>query len=203
MSNKHLPTKSNMMRLQNSLKISKQGHELLDSKKIILTREIEKHKRKHEEIEKELFDMMEEGRELIKAVNIDIGIEKFAKIADQIDIDDYIDIKNVTLMGVEIPSAVHKQEQVKRTYEFYNTTNKVDEAMIHFNKIQEKLIEYAIQDTTINRLKTASEKARKRANALQNVIIPEMEKSLKDIADQLEEREREEFATLKLLKKKI
>lgn len=203
MSNKHLPTKSNMMKLQNSLKISKQGHELLDSKKIILTREIEKYKRRHEELEKELFDMMEKGRELIKAVNIDIGIEKFAKIADQVDIDDYIDIKNVTLMGVEIPSAVHKQEQVKRTYEFYNTTNKVDEAMIYFNKIQEKLIEYAIQDTTIKRLKTASEKARKRANALQNVIIPEMEKNLKDIMEQLDERDREEFATLKLLKKKI
>ena len=203
MSNKHLPTKSNMMKLQNSLKISKQGHELLDSKKIILTREIEKYKRSHEELEKELFDMMEKGRELIKAVNIDIGIEKFAKIADQVDIDDYIDIKNITLMGVEIPSAVHKQEQVKRTYEFYNTTNKVDEAMIYFNKIQEKLIEYAIQDTTIKRLKTASEKARKRANALQNVIIPEMEKNLKDIMEQLDERDREEFATLKLLKKKI
>lgn len=203
MSNKHLPTKSNMMRLQNSLKISKQGHELLDSKKIILTREIEKYKRRHEELEKELFDMMEKGRELIKAVNIDIGIEKFAKIANQVDIDDYIDIKNITLMGVEIPSAVHKQEQVKRTYEFYNTTNKVDEAMIYFNKIQEKLIEYAIQDTTIKRLKTASEKARKRANALQNVIIPEMEKNLKDIMEQLDERDREEFATLKLLKKKI
>lgn len=203
MSNKHLPTKSNMMKLQNSLKISKQGHELLDSKKIILTREIEKYKRSHEELEKELFDMMEKGRELIKAVNIDIGIEKFAKIANQVDIDDYIDIKNITLMGVEIPSAVHKQEQVKRTYEFYNTTNKVDEAMIYFNKIQEKLIEYAIQDTTIKRLKTASEKARKRANALQNVIIPEMEKNLKDIMEQLDERDREEFATLKLLKKKI
>ena len=203
MSNKHLPTKSNMMKLQNSLKISKQGHELLDSKKIILTRETEKYKRRHEELEKELFDMMEKGRELIKAVNIDIGIEKFAKIADQVDIDDYIDIKNITLMGVEIPSAVHKQEQVKRTYEFYNTTNKVDEAMIFFNKIQEKLIEYAIQDTTIKRLKTASEKARKRANALQNVIIPEMEKNLKDIMEQLDERDREEFATLKLLKKKI
>ncbi|MCR5186506.1 MAG: V-type ATP synthase subunit D [Clostridia bacterium] len=203
MSSKHLPTKSNMMKLQNSLRISRQGHELLDNKKIILTREIDKYKRKHEELEKELFDMMEMGRELIKAVNIDIGVEKFAKIADQVDVDDYIDIKNITLMGVEIPSAVHKQEQVKRTYEFYNTTNKVDEAMIHFNKIQEKLIEYAIQDTTIKRLKTASEKARKRANALQNVIIPEMEKNLKEIIDQLDERDREEFATLKLLKKKI
>ena len=203
MSNRYLPTKSNMMKLQNSLKISKQGHDLLDRKKMILTREIEKYQKKHEELEKEMFEMMGKGRELIKAVNIDIGIEKFTKIAEQVEVDDYIDIKNVTLMGVEIPSAVHKQEQIKRTYEFYNTTNKVDEAMIYFNKIQEKLIEFAILDNTIYRLKTAAEKARKRANALQNVIIPEMQDNLSSIVEQLEEREREEFARLKVLKKKL
>ena len=203
MSNKYLPTKSNMMKLQNSLRISKQGHELLDKKKIILTREIEKYQKKHIELEKELFDMMEEGKNLIKAVNIDIGIEKFAKIAEQVSIDDYIDIKNVSLMGVDIPSAVHKQEQIKRTYDFYNTTDKVDEAMLFFNKIQEKLIEYAIIDNTINRLKIATEKARKRANALQNIVIPEMENNLIAIVDQLDEREREEFVRLKVLKKKI
>ena len=203
MSNRYLPTKSNMMKLQNSLKISKQGHDLLDRKKMILTREIEKYQKKHEELEKEMFEMMGKGRELIKSVNIDIGIEKFTKIAEQVEVDDYIDIKNVSLMGVEIPSAVHKQEQIKRTYEFYNTTNKVDEAMIYFNKIQEKLIEFAILDNTIYRLKTAAEKARKRANALQNVIIPEMQDNLSSIVEQLEEREREEFARLKVLKKKL
>ena len=106
-------------------------------------------------------------------------------------------------MGVDIPSAVHKQEQIKRTYDFYNTTDKVDEAMLFFNKIQEKLIEYAIIDNTINRLKIATEKARKRANALQNIVMPEMENNLIAIVDQLDEREREEFVRLKVLKKKL
>ncbi len=203
MSNNYLPTKSNLMRLQTSLKITKQGHDLLDRKKIVLTREIEKYTKRYRALEKELFEMMGKGKELVKSVNIEIGIDKFAKIAEQVPIDDYIDIKNITLMGVEIPSAVHKQEHIVRTYEFYNTTNKVDEAMLYYNKIQEKLIEYAILDNTIKRLKKGIEKVRKRANALQNIIIPEMDSNLKTINDILEEREREEFARLKVVKKNI
>ena len=105
-------------------------------------------------------------------------------------------------MGVEIPSIVHKQEIAQRDYGFFNTTNKVDEAMLYFNKIQEKLIEYALLYTTILRLKREVEKVRKRSNALQNIIIPEMERNLKDIAEQLEEREREEFSRLKIVKKR-
>ncbi len=203
MSNNYLPTKSNMMRLQTSLKITKQGHDLLDRKKIVLTREIEKYTKIHQKLKKELSELMESGKEHVKAVNIEIGIDKFAKIADTVPIDDYIDIKNVTLMGVEIPSAVHKQEEIVRTYDFYNTTNTVDETMIEFNKIQEKLIEYAILDNTIERLQKAVEKVRKRANALQNIIIPEMEVNLKSIVETIDEREREEFARLKVVKKNI
>ena len=191
------------MRLQTSLKITKQGHDLLDRKKIVLTREIEKYTKIHQKLKKELSELMESGKEHVKAVNIEIGIDKFAKIADTVPIDDYIDIKNVTLMGVEIPSAVHKQEEIVRTYDFYNTTNTVDETMIEFNKIQEKLIEYAILDNTIERLQKAVEKVRKRANALQNIIIPEMEVNLKSIVETIDEREREEFARLKVVKKNI
>lgn len=192
-----------MMRLQTSLKITKQGHDLLDRKKIVLTREIEKYIKVHQGLRKELSELMENGKELVKSVNIEIGIDKFAKIADTVPVDDYIDIKNVTLMGVEIPSAVHKQEEIVRTYDFYNTTNNVDETMIKFNKIQEKLIEYAILDNTIERLQKAVEKVRKRANALQNIIIPEMEDNLKNIVETIDEREREEFARLKVVKKNI
>ena len=142
------------------------------------------------------------GKELIKEVNIDIGIDNFINIANGVKIDDYIDIKNITLMGVEIPSIIHKQEIAQRDYGFFNTTNKVDEAMLYFNKIQEKLIEYALLYTTILRLKREVEKVRKRSNALQNIIIPEMERNLKEITEQLEEREREEFSRLKIVKKR-
>lgn len=202
MSNNYLPTKSNLIKLQNSLKITKQGQELLERKRLILTKELDKYLSDYEDLKKEVFEMMEIGKNLIRNANIDLGVDNFTNIANGVKIDDYIDIKNITLMGTEIPSAVHKQEIVKRNYGFYNTTNTVDEAILKFNEIQEKLIELAILENTIFRLKKNIEKVRKRSNALQNIIIPENEKILRNISDKLAEREREEFARLKVVKKK-
>lgn len=203
MSSNYLPTKTNLMKLQESLRITKQGHELLERKRMILTKELEKYLKQGEIIRKEVQDLMEEGKALIRNANIDLGIDNLTNISNGVKIDNYIDIKNVTLMGTEIPSAVHKKEVVKRNYGFYNTSNTVDEAILKFNEIQEKLIELAILENTIFRLKRSIEKVRTRANALQNIIIPENEENLKDISDKIDEREREEFARLKVVKKKI
>lgn len=203
MSNNYLPTKSNLIKLQESLKITKQGHELLERKRLILSKELEKYVLKEKQVEQELFNMMDEGKALVRNVNIDIGIDNFTNISNGVKIDDYIDIKNKTLMGCEIPSAVHKNEVVKRNYGFYNTTHIVDEAIFKFNEIQEKLIEYAILKNTVSRLKAEINRVGERANALQNIIIPENEKNLKQISNIIDEREREEFARLKVVKKRI
>lgn len=199
----YLPTKTNLIKLQETLRITKQGHELLEQKKMILTKELEKYKERGRQLEKEVYSMMENGKALIRNANIDIGIDNLINISNGVKIDDYIDIKNVTLMGIEIPSAVHKPEIVKRNYGFYNTTSTVDEAVFKFNEIQEKLIELAIFSNTIDRLEKEIEKVRTRSNALQNIIIPQDEAILKDISDKLDERDREEFARLKVVKKKL
>lgn len=199
----YLPTKNNFLKLQKSLKITKQGQELLERKRLILTKELEKYLKKDEDLRNELFHMMEVGKHLIRNANIDIGIDNLTNISNGVKEDDYIDIKNLTIFGTEIPSAVHNKETVKRNYGFYNTTNTVDEAIFKFNEIQEKLIELAILENTIFRLKKSIEKVQKRSNALKNIIIPENEKVIKHIAEELEEREREEFARLKVVKKNI
>lgn len=199
----YLATKSNLMKLQESLRITKQGHELLERKRLILTKELEKYAKRGEDLKNEVSNLVGEGKVLIRNANIDLGIDNLTNISNGVKIDNYIDIKNITLMGTEIPSAVHKKEVVKRNYGFYNTTNTVDEAIFKFNEIQEKLIELAILENTIFRLKKSIEKVRARANALQNIIIPENEKNLRDISDKLDERDREEFARLKVVKKKI
>lgn len=203
MDTSYLPTKSNLIKLQQSLKITKQGHDLLERKRLILSKELEKYLKRDEDLRKEVFNMMEDGKRVVRTVNIDLGIDNFINIANGVKIDDYIDIKNITLMGTEIPSAVHKQEIVKRNYGFFNTTNSVDEAILKFNEIQEKLIELAILENTIFRLKKEIEKVRERANALQNIIIPENEKNVKSISEKIDEREREEFARLKVMKRKM
>lgn len=203
MSSNYLPTKTNLMKLQESLRITKQGHELLERKRIILTKELERYLKQGEEVKNEVKMLMEEGMTLIRNANIELGIDNLTNISNGVKIDNYIDIKNITLMGTEIPSAVHKKEVVKRNYGFYNTTNAVDQSILKFNEIQEKLIELAILENTIYRLKKSIEKVRTRSNALQNIIIPENQKNVQDISDKLDEREREEFARLKVVKKKI
>lgn len=203
MSSNYLPTKTNLIKLQKSLEITKQGHELLERKRIILTKELEKYIEQEKITRKKVHALIEEGKNIIRNANIDFGIDNLTNISNGVKIDDYIDIKNITLMGTEIPSAVHKKEVVKRNYGFYNTSSSVDEAIWKFNEIQEELIELAILENTIFRLKKSIEKVRTRANALQNIIIPENEKTLKEILDKIDEREREEFARLKIVKKKI
>lgn len=203
MNTNYLPTKSNLIRLQTSLKITKQGHELLERKRKILTNVLEKYKRDLALLEDEIKELLKSGMEDIRNANIENGVESITNIANGVKFDTYLDIKNITIYGIEIPSAVHNKEVVRRNYGFFNTSSSIDEAIFEFNKLQEKLIEYAILENTIYRLKKEIIKVRKRSNALENIIIPRDENILNQIADELEERDREEFSRLKVVKKKL
>ena len=72
MSNSYLPTKTNLIKLQETLRITKQGHELLERKKLILSREYEKYVQDGKKLRQEVYDLMENGKELIRNANIDI-----------------------------------------------------------------------------------------------------------------------------------
>ena len=85
----------------------------------------------------------------------------------------------------------------------YNTNIQVDEAIEIFTKIKTEIIELAEIENTILRINKAIEKVKKRSNALKDIIIPEEKQQIKTIEGILEEREREEFSRLKVIKKKI
>ncbi len=203
MNTNYLPTKSNLIRLQTSLKITKQGHELLERKRKILTNVLEKYKRDLALIEDEIKELLKSGMEDIRNANIESGVESITNIANGVKYNHVLPTIKTLIYGIEIPSAVHNKEIVRRNYGFFNTSSSIDEAIFEFNKLQEKLIEYAILENTIYRLKKEIIKVRKRSNALENIIIPRDENILKQIADELEERDREEFSRLKVVKKNL
>ena len=55
-------------------------------------------------------------------------------------------------------------------------------------------------DSSVYRLADAISKTQKRANALKNIVIPRYEAEIREISDQLEEKEREEFSRMKVIK---
>ena len=198
-----LPTKNNLMKIKEKLKLSSQGQELLEKKKIILEMEKEKHKKNLQEKRENLEKLFNEGINKIKIASIDIGLEELKDISEEVDFKQKIDIKYKTVMGVEIPYIIYEKQKQKTMIGLYNTNIQVDEAIEIFTKIKTEIIELAEIENTILRINKAIEKVKKRSNALKDIIIPEEKQQIKTIEGILEEREREEFSRLKVIKKKI
>lgn len=195
-----LPTKNNLMKIKGKLKLSSQGQELLEKKKIILEMEKEKHKKNLQEKKENLEKLFNEGINKIKIASIDIGLEELKDISEEVDFKQKIDIKYKTVMGVEIPSIIYEKQKQKTMIGLYNTNIQVDEAIEIFTKIKTEIIELAEIENTILRINKAIEKVKKRSNALKDIIIPEEKQQIKTIEGILEEREREEFSRLKIIK---
>lgn len=196
-----LPTKNNLMKIKSKLNLSMQGHDLLEKKKIILEMEKEKYAKKMKEKKEKLNELFINGIEKIKMASVDIGMEELKNITEEIDFNEKIDIKYKTVMGVEIPSIIYEKPQKELKYGLYNTSIQVDEVIEIFNEIKKATIELAELENTILRINKAVEKVKKRSNALKDIIIPEDIEKIKKIQSILEEREREEFSRLKIIKK--
>lgn len=197
-----LPTKNNLIKLQSSIKQSKNGYKLLEQKKLILTRELEKYKDKQKEITKKTYEIFDQAENALKLANVDIGIDSMINIANNNNKEDNsIDIKYKTIMGVELPSIISDFQPALLVYGLYNTTSNVDEAIIKFNETKKYIIELAEVQNIISRLEQSIEKVQRRSNALKEIIIPRDEAIAKKIEEILDEATIEEFSRMKMIKR--
>ena len=205
MQNQYLPTKTNLLKLASTLALSKQGQQLLEKKKFVLICEMEKYKDQAKQIRETVYALLKEGYLLLQEATVDMGMDAMIVIAAGIPIEECIDIKYKTIMGVDIPSLVFEKKSVDSilNYGFYSTTISLDKAVLKWKEIKENLMVLTELENTVVRLQAGIQKVSTRSNALQNVIIPNNEQAVKQIQNILEEKEREEFARLKLVKKAL
>ena len=105
-------------------------------------------------------------------------------------------------MGVEIPEIAYNYDSKPNiNFGLLDTTISVDEAIIAFKKLKILLVNLTKLEIIIKRLNNAIEKVQKRSNSLKDIIIPNYEKYEKHIQEILEERDREEFTRMKMIKK--
>ena len=87
-------------------------------------------------------------------------------------------------------------------YPFMGTRVSLDEAYFQFNKVKELTIRLSMIENSAYRLANSIKKTQRRANALKNVTIPRYTQLVADIQNALEEKEREEFTRLKVIKRR-
>lgn len=195
-----VPTKGNLIIAKNTLALSKMGYGLLDKKRNILIREMMNLIDAAKALQSKIESTFANAYSALEQANIDIGIETVEKIGYAMETEDSLEIKFRSVMGVEIPIVMLDEQPIKPDYGMKNTGSALDEAVVSFVKVKYLTRQLAQIETSVYRLADSIKKTQKRANALKNIMIPRYEEETKNIQNALDEKEREEFSRLKVIK---
>lgn len=195
------PTKGNLILAKNSLALSRQGFELMDKKRNILIREMMELIDQAKDIQTQIDTTFTAAYAALQKANMELGIAFVQQIAYTVPIEDSIKIKSRSVMGTEIPLVEYGKNSNVPTYAYYSTRMSLDEAKAAFEKVKELSIRLSMVENAAIRLAANIKKTQKRANALKNITIPKFEALTRDIQNALEEKEREEFTRLKVIKR--
>lgn len=195
------PTKGNLMTAKNTLRLSKQGYEMLDKKRNILIREMMQLIEEAKEVEENIEKTFAKAYKALETASILMGMSNIEEIASASPIEESVEIDLRSVMGVEIPIVRVGENQKKPIYSFFATASALDEATLNFNNVKQMTVRLTEIENAIYRLAMNIKKTQKRANALENITIPLYEGLSKEISNALEEKEREEHTRLKMIKK--
>ena len=195
------PTKGNLILAKNSLALSKQGFDLMDKKRNILIKELMELVDQAKDIQSQIDVTFRTAYSALQRSNLDIGISYVQEISRTVPVEDSIQIKTRSVMGTEIPLVQANESSNAPTYAYYGTKASLDEAKAAFEKVKQLTIRLSAVENAAYRLAINIKKTQKRANALKNITIPKYEELTKSISNALEEKEREEFTRLKVIKR--
>lgn len=196
------PTKGNLILAKNSLALANQGYELMDKKRNILIRELMELIDQAKDIQEQIDSTFTHAYKCLQHANIEHGISLVSQLAYTVPIEDSIKIKSRSIMGTEIPLVDYTPDENQPTYSFSTTDESIDRAREAFRKVKELTIKLSMIENAAYRLATNIKKTQKRANALKNITIPTYTSLVSSISNALEEKEREEFTRLKVIKQR-
>lgn len=193
------PTKGNLINTKRSLSLAHLGFELLDRKRNILIREMMELIDRAQATQDIIDRTFSEAYFALQQANVSLGICE--EIASSIEIEEGVSISYRSVMGIELPTVSLDTRLEPIPYGFEGSDSLLDTAYIKFHAVKRLTVQLAEIENSAYRLANAIKKTQKRANALKNIIIPQLEETARFITDALEEREREEFSRLKTIKK--
>lgn len=196
-----VPTKGNLINTKKSLSLARMGFELLDRKRNILVREMMTLIDHANQIQSKIDEVFSSAYTALQRANITLGF--CGEISQTIPEETSLSIKYRSVMGVEIPLlSMEEDNEPQLHYGLASTNSLLDDAYLKFLEVKRLTVELTEVENSVYRLADSIKKTQKRANALKNIMIPRFEQTVKFISDALDEKDREEFSRLKVIKKK-
>ena len=192
-----------LLELKNKLSRAKKGHKLLKDKQeglmkafMDVIREVQTLRK---EVEKELGKVFQ-NLLLASAVIPHPEFLETALLAPTTKVE--LDISTKNVMSVKLADITANVEGNVLSYGFSGTSGELDTALISLREILPLLIKLAEIEKKAERMADELQKTRRRVNALEHVMIPNVEDTIKFISQNLEERSRAERIVSMIVKAK-
>ncbi len=197
------PTRSNLIRIKKELQFAKEGYEILDRKREVLTTELVRVAHEAEVVQQEVWELLGPGYSALQKARLTLGSDQleWAALAANKTVDVHLRVRGI--MGVAIPVIEASGEPPQMLFSPGGTNASLDEASATFREVLIRIPQLSMLVTTVWRLAGELRKTQRRVNALQHIFIPNYEATVEFIVSSLEEREREEIFRLKWLKTKL
>jgi len=197
------PTRSELINLKRKIQLSERGYKILKMKRDGLILEFFKILANAKDSRGELLRRHKRAVEMMALANTVEGAIGVKSAAFSVREVPEITLKSKNIMGVivpEIESSKVKKSLVDRGYGMLGTSTVIDETASSFEELVESIIQSAEIETTMKRLLDEIEKTKRRVNALEYKVIPELTAARDFIKMRLDEMEREELFRMKKIK---
>ncbi len=197
------PTRSELINIKKKIKLSQNGYKILKMKRDGLILEFFKVLGQAKDSRGALLINYAKAQEMMAIANTVEGAIKVKAAAFSVQEKPDITLKNKNIMGVVVPKIESNKVRkgiADRGYGILGTSPVIDETATSFEELVEAIIESAEIETTMKRLLNEIEGTKRRVNALEFKVIPELSAARDFIKMRLDEMEREELFRLKRIK---
>lgn len=197
------PTRSEEIRLKESIELAESGHDILEQKRDGLIHEFMEIIDDAQESNEQLAELYSQSRLKLMMAKVYDGEDELRSAALPVGREIGIESRSQNIMGVVVPEIEAgdiQRDVLEREYGITSASSRIDSVADKYEELLEQVVEAAETQTKLLKMLEEIEKTKRRVNALEHKVIPEKKEALSTVSQMLEEREREETFRMKKVK---
>jgi V/A-type H+-transporting ATPase subunit D len=199
------PTRKNLMQIEDRIELSERGHDTLEKKRDGLIMEFMDILDQAQDVREDLEANYQEAQRAIDIARATEGDVAVRGAAAALKEHPEITTQSKNIMGVVVPQIESTKVQKnlsERGYGVLGTSARIDEAAEAYEELIDQIILAAEVETAMKKMLNEIETTKRRVNALEFKLLPDLRENQEYIEQKLEEQEREEIFRLKKIKAK-
>lgn len=193
-------TRMELLAIKNRMRLAERGHDLLREKRDSLIMEFFNIIAEIKEAREKVDTSLTEAFSALTQAKMIMGPARVIEFAYSSKFEADLVITTRSMMGVKVPVLSVEQRTSKLPYSLSDSSSKFDVMGEKFKEALKAIVQLAEIESTVKRLALEIERTKRRVSALETVVIPRLDATVRFVKLALEERDREDFVRLKMVR---